>query len=74
MQLTTTMQLYAAMQIIMFFSDNMKLYATLCNTKTYATICNNATYATICNYIATICNYIATILYATMQHATYETL
>ena len=42
------MQLYATMQLIMFFSDNMQLYATLCNNET------------ICNYIATICNCVGT--------------
>jgi hypothetical protein len=38
MQLYATMKLYATMQLIMFFSDNMQLYATLCNNETYATI------------------------------------
>ena len=53
MQLTATMQLYATMQLIMFFNDNMQNYATLKLMQLmqlYETLCNNATYATICNY------------------------
>jgi hypothetical protein len=35
MQLYATRKLYATMQLIMFFSDYMQLYATICNLCNY---------------------------------------
>ena len=53
MKLYATMQLYETMQLIMFFSDNMQLYATMKLMQLYATLWKNATYATICNCVGT---------------------
>ena len=57
MQLYATMKLYATMQLIIFFSDNMQLYATLCNNETYVTIWNFMEQCNLCNYMKLYCNY-----------------